>query len=68
MCKLSYHRHMDALAELRQLGDAWESRPQLIEKARQEHATWTAIADALHMTRQGVVKLHATLASKENQS
>lgn len=57
---------MSALDELRQLGDAWQNRPQLIEQARQEDATWTAIADALHMTRQGVVKLHATL--KENQS
>lgn len=57
---------MAAIDELRQLGDAWENRPQLIEQARQEHATWTAIADALHMTRQGVAKLHATL--KEDQS
>ncbi|MEW2459809.1 helix-turn-helix domain-containing protein [Microbacterium sp. K41] len=59
---------MDALTELRHLGDAWENRPALIERARQEKATWAAIADALHMTRQGVVKLHATLASKENPS
>jgi hypothetical protein len=59
---------MDALEELRQLGDAWERRPEVIDRARQEHATWTAIAEALHMTRQGVVKLHATLASKETQS
>lgn len=57
---------MAAIDELRQLGDAWQNRPQIIERARQEHATWTAIADALHMTRQGVVKLHATL--KEDQS
>lgn len=56
---------MSALEELRQLGDAWQNRPQLIEQARLEDATWTAIAEALHMTRQGVVKLHATL--KENQ-
>lgn len=55
---------MTALDELRQLGDAWQNRPQLIEQARQEKATWDSIAEALHMTRQGVVKLHKTL--KEN--
>lgn len=59
---------MDALEELRQLGDAWERRPEAIERARQEGATWSSIADALHMTRQGVAKLHATLAPKETQS
>lgn len=64
-CKLSYYCVMSALDELRQLGDAWQNRPQLIEQARQEGETWTAIAETLHMTRQGVVKLHATL--KENQ-
>jgi hypothetical protein len=52
---------MAAIDELRQLGTAWQDRPQLIEQARQEQATWAAIAEALHMTRQGVVKLHATL-------
>lgn len=52
---------MAALDELRQLGDAWQNRPQLIEQARQEGATWVSIAEALHMTRQGAVKLHATL-------
>lgn len=60
-CKLSYHQCMAALDELRELGDAWQNRPQLIEKARQEGATWVAIGEALHMTRHGVVKLHATL-------
>ncbi|WP_431863032.1 hypothetical protein [Microbacterium algeriense] len=59
---------MDTLAKLQQLGDAWADRPRLIDQARQENITWTAIADALHMTRQGVVKLHATLDSKETQS
>ena len=59
---------MDALTRLQQLGDAWQTRPQLIEQARQEGATWVSIADALHMTRRGVVKLHATLAKKEDQS
>lgn len=59
---------MDAMTKLRELGEAWADRPKLIEQARQEKATWTAIADALHMTRQGVVKLHATLDSKEAQS
>lgn len=59
---------MAAIDRLRKLGNAWEDRPQLIEQARQEGATWSAIADALHMTRQGVVKLHATLTSEENQS
>ncbi len=57
---------MSALDQLRQLGDGWQNRPQLIEQARQEGATWVAIADALHMTRHGVVKLHATL--KKDQS
>lgn len=57
---------MAAIDELRRLGDAWQNRPQLIEQARQEGTTWVVIADALHMTRMGVVKLHATL--KENQS
>lgn len=59
---------MDALTELRELGNAWENRPQLIDRARQEKATWADIADALHMTRQGAAKLHATLTSKETQS
>lgn len=52
---------MAAIDELRQLGDAWQNRPQLIEQARQEGTTWVVIADALHMTRRGAVKLHATL-------
>lgn len=68
ICKLSYIGVMDTLAQLQQLGDAWADRPRLIEKARQDNVTWAAIADALHMTRQGVVKLHATLDSKEAQS
>jgi hypothetical protein len=57
---------MAALDELRQLGDAWQNRPQLIERARREGATWTAIGEALHMTRQGVVKLHATLKGDQS--
>jgi hypothetical protein len=55
-----------ALEELQHLGNAWQNRPMLIEQARQEKATWQAIADALHMTPHGVRKLHRTL--KENQS
>ena len=57
---------MSAIDRLKRLGTAWEQRPELIDEARREGVTWQAIADALHMTRQGVVKLHATL--KENQS
>lgn len=57
---------MAAIDELRQLGDGWKNRPELIEQARQEGVTWVAIAEALHMTRQGVVKLHATLAKKDH--
>lgn len=52
---------MSAIDKLKQLGTAWEQRPELIDQARKEGVTWDAIADALHMTRQGVAKLHNTL-------
>lgn len=65
ICKLSYHHVMAAIDELRKLGEQWENRPQLIDQAREEGTTWDAIADALHMTRQGAAKLHATL-TKDN--
>lgn len=59
---------MTAIDKLRQLGTAWEQRPELIHQARKDGATWQEIADALHMTRQGVVKLYATLDTKEDPS
>ncbi|MFE5408759.1 hypothetical protein [Microbacterium sp. NPDC056569] len=52
---------MTALAELTRLGNDWQRRPEIIDRARAEGATWQSIADALHMTPHGVRKLHATL-------
>lgn len=56
---------MSALSRLRRLGNEWEKRPEIIQEAREEKATWQEIADALHMTPHGVRKLHATRVAPE---
>lgn len=56
---------MSALARLRRLGNEWQQRPEIIEQARAEKATWQEIADALHMTVHGVRKLHGRRASHD---
>jgi hypothetical protein len=49
---------MSAIATLKRLGTQWNTgRPALIMQARAEGETWQDIADALHMTPNGVRKL-----------
>lgn len=46
-----------AVVALRQLADQLED--QQVEKAMREGWSWTAVAEALGVTRQGVYKKHA---------
>ena len=57
---------LKSLAKLRQIADDITTRPDLIEQARKDGATWEQIAEAARMSRAGVIKLHGT--HKENQS
>lgn len=52
---------MKALTQLERIARDIARRPELIEQARQEGATWEQIAAALGMSRAGVIKLHNTL-------
>jgi hypothetical protein len=45
-----------ALSQLARIARDTAKRPDLIEKAREEGATWEQIA--LQMSRAGVIKLH----------
>jgi hypothetical protein len=47
-----------ALSQLARIARDTAKRPDLIEKAREEGATWEQIASALQMSRAGVIKLH----------
>lgn len=47
-----------ALAELRRIARDVATRPAVIARAREEGATWEQIAEALNMSRAGVIKLH----------
>lgn len=49
-----------ALSKLARIARDIESRPDVIEQARQENATWEQIAEALDMSRAGVIKLYNT--------
>jgi len=49
-----------ALNQLARIARDHERRPELIEQARAEGATWEQIAAALNMSRAGVIKLHGT--------
>jgi hypothetical protein len=48
---------MTALEELRQLANTPDPRKDAIWRARAEKATWPQIAEALNMSRAGVIKL-----------
>lgn len=50
-----------ALTELARIARDIDNRPAVIERARQEGATWEQIAAALNMSRAGAIKLHQTL-------
>lgn len=56
-----------ALDRLRRIARDTAARPEIIEQARNEKATWEEIADALNMSRAGVIKLHRTLNRGESQ-
>lgn len=51
---------MDALAKLAEVAEQIARRPLLIQQARDEGYTWEQIAEALNMSRAGVIKLHNT--------
>lgn len=48
---------MDALTRLAEIAEQITQRPALIQQARNEGATWEQIAQALQMSRAGVIKL-----------
>lgn len=50
-----------AIKELERIARDNKRRPELIEAARNENASWEQIAQALDMSRAGVIKLHNTL-------
>lgn len=47
-----------SLTKLAHIAKLTASRPALIEQARKEGSTWEEIAEALRMSRAGVIKLH----------
>jgi len=49
------------LKELERIARDIKRRPELIEAARNDNASWEQIAQALDMSRAGVIKLHNTL-------
>jgi biotin operon repressor len=50
-----------AIRELERIARDNKRRPNLIEAAREEGASWEQITQALDMSRAGVIKLHNTL-------
>ncbi|WP_417556223.1 hypothetical protein [Microbacterium sp.] len=48
------------LKELARIARDISRRPELIHQAREEGATWEQIAEALNMSRYGVIKLSKT--------
>jgi len=51
---------LKSLAKLRQIADDVATRPDLIEQAREDGATWEQIAEAARMSRAGVIKINNT--------
>jgi len=50
-------RGAEALAKMSALAEEWNQRAAIVRQARAERETWQSIADALHMTPNGVRKL-----------
>lgn len=59
---------MDALTRLAEVAEQIARRPTLIRQARDEGATWPQIAQALKMSRAGVIKLGDGAAQHQAQS
>lgn len=47
-----------ALSKLARISRDMSNRPALIEEARKDGATWEQIAEAMQMSRAGVIKLY----------
>lgn len=56
---------MSALTRLARIASDMSIRPQLIEQARNEGATWEEIAKAMRMSRAGAIKYYRTAQSAD---
>lgn len=56
---------MDALTRLAEVAEQIAQRPALIRQARDEGATWEQIAQAMNMSRAGVIKLRNSALRQE---
>lgn len=52
---------MDPIKKLERLAAEWAKRPEYIAQARAAGHTWEQIAEALGMSRAGVINLHNSL-------
>lgn len=59
---------MDALTRLAEVAEQIAQRPALIRQARDEGATWEQIAQAMKMSRAGVIKLRNSASRHEARS